>query len=268
VDDGSPVTTDYVWDTSALLSAGVNRSLPVVLDDGTNRYLYGLDPATGLRTGLVAAIDGSSVATYFLYDGVGSTTELTDEAGAVTDAYTYDVFGALRASAGSSANPWLFTGEQHDGDSGLYYLRARHYDPATGRFLGRDPWAGPASVAQTQHPYGLHYCDDIFGGIDSVDIPCVNPFGCGSGSTTLFALAAGTPDLPDLDETGVPPAGWEWRGTGPEGSSEGSWVPKGDPKGGEYIRPDVSHGEGFHYDGRDKNGNEGRYFPGRGREPK
>jgi hypothetical protein len=65
VDDGSPVTTDYVWDTSALLSAGVNRPLPVVLDDGTNRYLYGLDPATGLRTGLVAAIDGSSVATYF-----------------------------------------------------------------------------------------------------------------------------------------------------------------------------------------------------------
>ncbi len=118
-----PVTTDYVWD--------VNRPLPVVLDDGTNRYVYGLD--------LIAAIDGSDEATYFTYDGLGSTTELLDEAGDATDAYTYDVFGAVRASTGSSANDWLFTGEQHDTDSDLYYLRARHYDPATGRFLGQDP---------------------------------------------------------------------------------------------------------------------------------
>ncbi len=110
------MTTDYVWD--------VNRSLPVILDDGANRYVYGLD--------LVAAIDGSDDATYFLYDGLGSTTELLDEAGDVTDAYAYDVFGAVRASTGSSDNDWLFTGEQHDADSDLYYLRARYYDSATG----------------------------------------------------------------------------------------------------------------------------------------
>ena len=61
------------------------------------------------------------------YDGLGPST----------DAYTYDVFGAVRASTGSSANPWLFTGEQHDAESDLYYLRARHYDSATGRFAAR-----------------------------------------------------------------------------------------------------------------------------------
>jgi len=37
-------------------------------------------------------------------------------------------------------------------DSDLYYLRARHYDPATGRFLSQDPWTGLASAPQTQHP--------------------------------------------------------------------------------------------------------------------
>jgi hypothetical protein len=36
---------------------------------------------------------------------------------------------------------------------GLLYLRARWYDPATGRFLTRDPFPGLAALPQTQHPY-------------------------------------------------------------------------------------------------------------------
>ena len=57
----------------------------------------------------------------------------------MVDGYTYDVFGGIRTQSGSSANYWLFTGEQRDGDSELYYLRARYYDPAIGRFLSQDP---------------------------------------------------------------------------------------------------------------------------------
>lgn len=53
--------------------------------------------------------------------------------------YSYDTFGAIRSQTGTSTNQWLFTGEQRDGEPGFYYLRARHYDPATGRFLGQDP---------------------------------------------------------------------------------------------------------------------------------
>ncbi|HVP05850.1 MAG TPA: RHS repeat-associated core domain-containing protein [Dehalococcoidia bacterium] len=122
-DGGGPVATDYVWD--------VNRGLPVVLQDGTNTYVYGLD--------LISATDGGGDQTYYTYDGLGSTTDLTDGSGDVTDTYSYDVFGAVRASTGSTPNNWLFTGEQHDADSDLYYLRARYYDPETGRFLSADP---------------------------------------------------------------------------------------------------------------------------------
>ena len=53
--------------------------------------------------------------------------------------YSYDVFGAIRSQTGSSCNYWLFTGEQRDSDSSFYYLRARYYDPAIGRFLAQDP---------------------------------------------------------------------------------------------------------------------------------
>ena len=51
-----------------------------------------------------------------------------------------------------SDNTRRFTGETQD-PTGLYYLRARWYDPATGRFLTRDPFPGLAALPQTQHPY-------------------------------------------------------------------------------------------------------------------
>ncbi len=45
-----------------------------------------------------------------------------------------DVFGGVRASTGSSENPWLFPDEQHDADSGLYYCyaQARFLPPIPG----------------------------------------------------------------------------------------------------------------------------------------
>ena len=80
------------------------------------------------------------------YDGLGSTTDLVDGSANVIGTYRYDVFGAIRSQTGSSPNQWLFTGEQRDGDSSLYFLRARYYDPAIGRFLSQDP-------AKAGHPY-------------------------------------------------------------------------------------------------------------------
>jgi RHS repeat-associated protein len=71
-------------------------------------------------------------------DALGSVLALTDELGDVTDTYEYNEYGALIASTGTSHNPYRFTGQQWDGDSGLYYLRARYYDPVTGRFLSID----------------------------------------------------------------------------------------------------------------------------------
>ncbi len=60
----------------------------------------------------------------------------------------------MRTLPGASPNYWLFTGEQRDSESSLYYLRARYYDPGTGRFLGQDPLVGsvldPQSLNRTR----------------------------------------------------------------------------------------------------------------------
>jgi len=45
----------------------------------------------------------------------------------------------LRASTALNRVRSFCSGEQYDSDLGLYYLRARYYNPATGRFLSRDP---------------------------------------------------------------------------------------------------------------------------------
>jgi RHS repeat-associated protein len=116
-------TSNYLWD--------VNRSVPEILQDGTNSYVYGL--------GLISSTNGSGVQTYYDSDGLGSTTDLTNSSATKTDGYTYDAFGTPTHTSGSSTQPFQFAGQQTDADSGLQYLRARYYDPGTGRFLSRDP---------------------------------------------------------------------------------------------------------------------------------
>ncbi len=69
------------------------------------------------------------------FGGAGTFGGRLTNGSAVTDTYSYDVFGAVRSQTGTSADYWLFTGEQRDGDSGFYYLWARYYDPSIGRFF-------------------------------------------------------------------------------------------------------------------------------------
>lgn len=85
--------------------------------------------------------DSAGSQKYLSYDGLGSVTDITDGSGTVTDTFVYDVFGAVKTRTGTSATAWKFTGEQADdgtGDSGYYFLRARYYDTATGRFVWGD----------------------------------------------------------------------------------------------------------------------------------
>jgi len=134
-------TTDYLW-------SNVGR-LPVVLYDG-NYYVYG--------RGLISKTDSQSDQLYYLADGLGSTTGLTDDQGDVVGTYTYDAFGAIRSETGGQANDFKFTRQQLDNETDFYYLRARYYDPATGRLLTPDPFAGymPLPKSLSRYPYALN----------------------------------------------------------------------------------------------------------------
>jgi RHS repeat-associated protein len=72
-------------------------------------------------------------------DGLGSVTSLTSSTGALSLTYTYDSFGKITNSQGAVSNPFEYTGRDYDPETGLYYYRARYYDPTVGRFASEDP---------------------------------------------------------------------------------------------------------------------------------
>jgi YD repeat-containing protein len=76
---------------------------------------------------------------YYHYDALGSCVAMTNSAGNVTQLYEYSVYGQVAASDENHPNRFMFTGREFDKDTGLYYYRARYYNPEIGRFLQTDP---------------------------------------------------------------------------------------------------------------------------------
>jgi RHS repeat-associated protein len=85
---------------------------------------------------------------YFIPDALGSIRALVDTKGYIRQMYEYSSFGGIRVldEEGSPIsikdaipNPYTFTGREFDPETGLYYYRARYYDPRLGRFLQIDP---------------------------------------------------------------------------------------------------------------------------------
>ena len=81
----------------------------------------------------------SGTASYYEQDDLGSVTSLSNTAGALAQTYTLDSFGKQTASSGSLTNPFQYTGRELDSETTLYYMRARYFDPTTGRFVSEDP---------------------------------------------------------------------------------------------------------------------------------
>ena len=85
------------------------------------------------------AMKRSGTIDFYEQDGLGSVTSLTSSSGSVAQTYTYGSFGNQTASSGSLTNSFRYTVREFDTETGLYYYRARYYEPTTGRFLSEDP---------------------------------------------------------------------------------------------------------------------------------
>ncbi len=85
------------------------------------------------------SIDIDGVKYYYLYDGLGSVTELIDVNENVVNQYRYTPFGESLVREETVYNPYQFTGRRYDAESGMYYYRARMYSPDIGRFMQVDP---------------------------------------------------------------------------------------------------------------------------------
>jgi RHS repeat-associated protein len=100
---------------------------------GTTRYLHG--PGSD---DVVATVDASGASSYYVGDHLGSVRQKTDgTTGQSILTREYDPWG--RAVGATPTERWAYTGREWDSDVGLYYYRARYYDPMQARFISEDP---------------------------------------------------------------------------------------------------------------------------------
>ena len=117
-------------------------------------------------------------------DGIGNVIALTDSARNVKRDYDFDAWGSLRG--GTDYKPFsnvdrarfkgaLWLGPQVD----VYFMRARWYEPKTGRFLSEDPAGLEAGInyytfaaddpVNNSDPTGLEVCVDKLSQISEIE---------------------------------------------------------------------------------------------------
>ena len=85
-------------------------------------------------------MEDNNAAYYYHFDGLGSVVALSNSNGDSCQSYEYSAYGQVAASDPNFiANPYMFTGRRFDIETGLYYYRARYYNPHIGRFMQTDP---------------------------------------------------------------------------------------------------------------------------------
>jgi RHS repeat-associated protein len=123
-------TTKYIYDAAGRLLAEADGSGAI-----TRYYIYG--------NGLLAAVTTANSVYCYHFNGVGSTVAMTDSTQAVVNKYAYDPFGNIASQSETvmASQPFKYVGQAGvmSEPNGYYYMKARYYDPAVGRFISEDP---------------------------------------------------------------------------------------------------------------------------------
>jgi RHS repeat-associated protein len=205
------VTTQYLYDGMNIIKEY----------DGTGTLLASYVHGPGIDEPISMTRGGQTF--YYHADGLGSITGLTDSSQTVVQNYGYDGFGNLTQTP-TIQNPYTYTGREWDRETGLYYYRARYYDPQTGRFLTEDPigfaggdvnlygyvWNNPVKFTDPSGNYGFvgagygvvagsiggyigsggTISGAVVGGIVGGIVGFVNPFGSGYVGTFVGGMVA------------------------------------------------------------------------------
>ncbi|MEI7900906.1 MAG: RHS repeat-associated core domain-containing protein, partial [bacterium] len=139
-------TYDALGNRTTVIHGGVtNRCLhdPIGLVnvaveyDGSGGLVARYDHALGL----VSRTDSTSNSAFYAFDAIGSTRELTGNAGTIVSSYNYDALGATTLNNEAIPNEFRFVGRfgLSDESTDLHFMRARYYNSDLSRFTSQDP---------------------------------------------------------------------------------------------------------------------------------
>jgi RHS repeat-associated protein len=141
------LTTDRDYYTRAANEDCINggpRTRTKYLYDGSNfvqeQNAAGAATATLLTGGidqLFARMTSAGISVP-MWDALGSVIGETNSAQTVTTSFAFEPYGTTTQSGTSTGNSQQYTGRENDG-TGIYYYRARYYNPSTARFISEDP---------------------------------------------------------------------------------------------------------------------------------
>jgi RHS repeat-associated protein len=170
-------TTTYTYIGLQLMALHVHQTYSDGSSDYSISYLY--DDSGNPVAGYFDSPDSGSQWFAIVTNQRGDVIELLDQWGSRFASYRYTVWGApqgtnngilttptpvpVGSGAGSAlvsaamaqaianAQPLRYAGYAYDQTTGLYYVGARYYDPATAQFISRDP--AKADGAQSAYQY-------------------------------------------------------------------------------------------------------------------
>jgi RHS repeat-associated protein len=168
-------TVQYVYDGDNIIAeydGGDNLARKFIHGPGIDEPIAMID------------VEDDNATYYYHYDALGSVVALSDTSGDTVEIYEYSVFGQVAATDANNPNPFMFTGREFDKETGLYYYRARYYNPTLGRFLQTDP-AGSANL--------YSYCSNDPTGL-------IDPSGCEESDPYLIRHSVPVDALFDLGD--------------------------------------------------------------------
>ena len=176
--------TGYTYDGDNILAEYIKD------DSRTTRYIRGYD--------LISQKKDTGETYHYLHNAHGDITKLVDTAGKVQNSYSYDAFGNTTSYSEKVGNKFRYAGEQYDSITGEYYLRARYYDPAIGRFMNEDTYKGQIENPQSMNLYA--YC--VNNPVINTDPSGHNGAKCNIGQGTGNGNVSNVPG--DYNNNGIP----------------------------------------------------------------
>ena len=123
--------------------------------------------------------------TYYIADGNKNIIALKDSSGADVSTYAYTPFGSLENPADGDENPFRFSSEYADDETGLVYYNYRYYSPQLGRWIKRDPIEEQGGV-------------NLYGMVTNNGISLVDNLGYSLASELLFPTLDDVTDIPAI----------------------------------------------------------------------